>query len=104
MGGIFVKKKSIIIHVFVVMVIFAVINCVTFSRPIIASESIKREKIIISISIKEGDTLWSIASEYYTSDYKDMNEFIDAIKHCNGISEQIKIGQKILIPCYRKYL
>lgn len=95
------KKKSIVMYMVIVAATVFIVDFFTDSKPVEASQNVQREKVVISVLIEEGDTLWSIASEYYTDDYVDMNEFIHDIKACNGISDQIKIGQKILIPCYR---
>ena len=95
------KKDNIVMYVFMVAAAVFIIYFLMGSKPIKASENIQREKIIISVSIEEGDTLWSIASEYYTEEYKDIHELISEIKNCNGISDEVKIGQKILVPYYR---
>ncbi len=98
------KKRSIIVYAFMVVMAAFIVNLFTATSQVEASENIEREKVVISVEIEEGDTLWSIASEYYTDEYKDMNEFIDAIKKCNAISDEVKIGQKILVPYYRVVL
>ena len=61
----------------------------------------QREKQISVICVKEGDTVWSIASEFYTDEYTDLNELVTEIMCCNGISEQIRIGQNIVVPHYQ---
>ena len=94
-------KKNILLYVFMIATAVFIFYFFVVPKPIKASEQIQREKIIISVPIKEGDTLWSIASEYYTDDYTDINELINEIKNCNGISDKIKIGETILVPCYR---
>ena len=65
-------------------------------------ENLKKEKIVSVVSVEEGDTIWSIAAEFYTEDYHDINELVDEIMHCNGISEEIRIGQNIFVPHYRQ--
>ena len=94
------KKRNVMVYVFMVVFTAFIVNMFVSANQVQASENIVREKIVISVEIKEGDTLWAIASEYYTDDYKDINELIDAIKKCNGISDQLKIGDKILVPYY----
>ncbi|WP_205839240.1 LysM peptidoglycan-binding domain-containing protein [Velocimicrobium porci] len=85
-----------------IMIFFTALFITLFiiSEPAIASFSGEKEKVIICVEIKEGDTLWKIAEQYYTDDYKTMNLYIREIKKCNGITEHIKVGQKILIPHY----
>jgi hypothetical protein len=60
------------------------------------------EKTVSVVSVKEGDTIWSIAADFYTEDYKNMNELVDEIKSCNGSSDRIFIGQKLFVPHYRE--
>lgn len=64
------------------------------------TDSSRGEKTVSVICVKEGDTLWSIASDFYTEDYKDMYELIDEIKSCNGSSDSVFIGQRLFIPHY----
>ncbi|MFV0344061.1 MAG: LysM peptidoglycan-binding domain-containing protein [Anaerocolumna sp.] len=59
-------------------------------------------KQIISLKIQEGDTLWGIASEYITSEYDNMNEFIEEIKTTNGLSsDTIHEGAYLIVPYYQ---
>lgn len=98
------KKREAAAYLIITILILCIMHSASLTSQVEASENVVREKVIISIVIKEGDTLWSVASEYYTEEYSDMNELIHAIKKCNGISDKIKIGQKLLIPYYRTIL
>lgn len=61
----------------------------------------ERAKNAKRIMIKKGDTLWEIASVYYSEEYKDMYEFIEEIKTCNSItSDVIYEGKYLIIPYY----
>lgn len=62
---------------------------------------VKKEKIVSVVCVKEGDTIWSIASDFYTDEYTDLNDLINEIKKCNDITDHICIGQNLLIPHYR---
>lgn len=95
------KKRSLIMYAMMLVLAVFMVNMFGSANQVEASENIVREKVVISVEVKDGDTLWGIASEYYTDEYEDVNELIDAIKKCNGISEHLKIGQKILVPYYR---
>jgi len=60
-----------------------------------------RERHIISVQIEEGDSLWSLAEEYYTSDYKSIRNYVKEIKRTNGLSsDTIHAGCYLTIPCY----
>ena len=61
-----------------------------------------RERYYETITIKAGDSLWSIASEYRTGEYKDNNEYIDDLMFVNNLdSEFITAGQNLIIIRYR---
>ncbi len=71
------------------------------TKTVTAQRTVERRKQVISLEIQKGDTLWSIASAFYTNDYDDMNEYIEEIKDSNGmISDQINTGNYIIVPYY----
>ena len=56
---------------------------------------------ISSVLIEEGDTLWSLASEYYTDEFSSVADYLIEIKRMNGISsDTLYAGNYILIPQY----
>ena len=58
-------------------------------------------KYYTSIRVESGDTLWSIASDYITDEYKDMNEYIHEICSINHIfKDEIYAGEYLIIPYY----
>ncbi|BBF42360.1 hypothetical protein lbkm_1042 [Lachnospiraceae bacterium KM106-2] len=75
-----------------------------FTRPVFASNSPKDSKRafrIANVEVKEGDSLWNLAKEYYTDDYENMDHYIDEIKECNSmIDDKIYSGGYIVIPYY----
>ncbi len=65
------------------------------------NEEEKIYKYYTSISIKKGDTLWSIASEYMTAEYDSIEEYIMEVKKLNHISgNKIYTGKYLTIPYY----
>lgn len=61
----------------------------------------KFNKYYTSISIKKGDTLWSIASEYMTAEYDNIEEYILEVKRINHISgDTIYAGRYLTVPYY----
>lgn len=66
------------------------------------TDSHRTEKVVSVVSVREGDTLWSIAADFYTEDYSDINELVKEIEKCNGISEHIRIGQNLYVPHYKQ--
>lgn len=56
---------------------------------------------ITSVQIEEGDSLWSLASEYYTEEFSSITNYIAEIKRMNGLSsDTLYAGCYILIPQY----
>ena len=55
-----------------------------------------------SITIENGDTLWSIAQEYMDdSHYGSINEYINEVKQMNTLyNDDITYGQHLIIPYY----
>ncbi len=58
-------------------------------------------KYYTSVEIKNGDTLWDIASEYMTDEYGSLQEYVAEVKELNNLpSDNIRSGQSIVIPYY----
>lgn len=86
------------IAVFFVLVLFSIYF---FSKTVTAERNTERVKLVSSVEIKEGDTLWSIASDYISEEYSNMKEYIKEIKECNGLaSDTIHEGNYIIVPYY----
>lgn len=96
------KKKSIIIIGFLI-IIFLIISMNIITRTVTAASAVQtRNKTVTSVEIKKGDSLWSIASEYYTEECGDMKKYINEIKKSNGIcSDLICYGENIIVPYYK---
>lgn len=59
------------------------------------------DKNCVSIRIEEGDTLWSIAEQFYVPECGSMKEYIKEIKKTNSLhSDLIHSGNYLLIPYY----
>lgn len=58
-------------------------------------------KYYTSIRVEAGDTLWTIAANYITDEYKDRNEYIEEVCYINHISQnEIHAGQYLVVPYY----
>lgn len=86
------------IGVLLVVVLFSVFF---FSKTVTAQREGDRVKLITSVEVKKGDTLWSIATVYMTEEYNDINDYIKEIKSCNGLAtDNINAGNYIIVPYY----
>ena len=85
-----------------VLLLFILIFSVGFiTKTVTAQRAGERVKLVTSIEIQRGDTLWSIASKYYSDEYDDMNDYIKEIKYSNGMySDDIHTGNYIIVPYY----
>lgn len=62
---------------------------------------IPQYKYYKSITIEQGDSLWSIAQEYRTNAYEDTQEYIDELIQLNGLtSKTIHEGQHLVVAYY----
>jgi cell division protein YceG involved in septum cleavage len=85
----------------IVLILLLLFSAFFFSKTVTAQRNIDRTKFVTSVEIKKGDTLWSIASEYISDEYGDMNEYISEIKDSNGmVSDTINVGSYLIIPYY----
>lgn len=58
-------------------------------------------KYYTSVEIKNGDTLWDIASKYMTEEYGSLQEYVEEVKELNHLpSDNIRSGQSIVVPYY----
>lgn len=90
--------KQLIITICAIIIVLAslvppIVNAST-SRP-------ERTMQVKSIEIQDGDSLWSIAKQYYTDEYASLSDYIEEIKESNNMSEDtIHTGNYIIIPYY----
>ncbi len=81
-----------------VLVLFSI---VFVTKTVTAERNTNRTKMITSVQIKKGDTLWSIAKSYISEEYNDIGDYIDEIKTSNGLtSDTIHAGNYIIVPYY----
>ena len=99
-----VRDEKIVLISALFLTVAVVIGMITFGavRTQAAPAEIS-QKQYTSIEVQSGDTLWSIASDYITDDYSDMNEYIEEVRNINKIlGDDIRAGQYITVPYYEK--
>ncbi len=58
-------------------------------------------KYYTSIRIKSGDTLTSIARQYYTLDFSSLADYIREVRFINHLdSDRIVAGKRLIVPYY----
>lgn len=91
---------------FSLMLCTALLGISLFSlHPLLAAadSNVKAVKVVNSVMIEEGDSLWSIAERYYTKDFKSMKNYIKEIKMTNHLSsDTIHAGNYLIVPYYEK--
>jgi cell division protein YceG involved in septum cleavage len=97
----FIEKKP---AVFITSTLLLGIMILSFSIISINASADKvplREKMVKSVKIESGDTLWSIANDYMTKEYSDITLYIEEIKRSNGLADDtIHEGHYIIVPYY----
>lgn len=94
------RRMLILLAVMLMITIGSVIFGSSFTSAQ-AQESELAYKYYKSIVIEKGDSLWSIAQEYMTSDYDNTQEYIEELIQLNSLtSETIHAGQHLLVAYY----
>ena len=58
-------------------------------------------KYYTTVYVETGDSLWSIASEYATEEYSDLDMYIAEVQQINGLKgTQLQHGSYICVPYY----
>jgi LysM repeat protein len=58
-------------------------------------------KYYTSVSVHSGDTLWSIAQDYLSPEYKDSYAYIDEVCRINHLHSDVLIpGDTLMVPYY----
>ena len=88
------------------MVVAAAVCIILFSNKNVtnASESgnsVQLSKYYKTITIEKGDTLWSIAKEYKSGDYRTVQDYVEELRSMNNLhSDNILAGQKLIVAYF----
>jgi LysM repeat protein len=95
------NKKRVWVAGIAVLLLLILISVFSLTKTVTAQPCGERVKLVTSIEVKKGDTLWSIASTYISDEYDNVNDYIKEIKDSNGItSDEIHAGNFIIVPYY----
>lgn len=95
------NKKRIWILGAAILLAVVLFSVLFITKTVTAQRDGNRAKLVTSIEVENGDTLWSIASDFISDEYNDMNEYISEIKVSNGMtSDDIHVGNYIIVPYY----
>ncbi|MBE5950240.1 MAG: LysM peptidoglycan-binding domain-containing protein [Lachnospiraceae bacterium] len=95
-----IRKRMILLFVFTAFVILTVMLFLPGKTAAAKNEPTGTYRIL-SIEIETGDSLWSIATEYFTEDFGSIPSYIREIKRMNGLnSDTLYAGDYIVVPCY----
>lgn len=88
-----------------VIVIAVVILSIIFGSKFAYADSsdpgMTSQKYFKSITIESGDTLTSIASENISSEYKNVQQYINEVKRMNYmLDDEINVGDSLIVPYY----
>ena len=105
-----IRRKQQVLHQRIVVMVLTI--CIILCGVLIgsgimaagkskASEKNASFKYYTSIEIEQGDTLWSIASEYISAEYDSIQDYIEEVKELNQLGpDDIHAGQYLMIPYY----
>ncbi len=94
------RVALVIISVFIIMIGCVICGSI-FTSAKNPETDIPQYKYYKSITIEQGDSLWSIAEQYCNDEYKDTYEYINEIKQLNGLdADTIHEGQHLVVAYY----
>lgn len=84
-----------------VVLLLILLSAGLITQTVKAERTGNRAKLITSVEVKKGDSLWSIAAGYMSDEYDNIHDYIEEIMKSNGMaSEEIHAGNFIIVPYY----
>ena len=96
------KRRMILLLAALFVITVGSIVCGSiFSSAKDPATDIPQYKYYKSITIEQGDSLWSIAQEYRSDTYEDVQEYINELVQLNGLTSMtIHEGQHLVVAYY----
>ena len=103
------KTKAALVKFSLAVLVVAAIVCVILvsNHSVINADEngtpVKLEKYYKTITVQQGDSLWSIAKEYKSGDYRTVQDYVDELKSMNNLgSDQITAGNKLVVAYFEE--
>lgn len=96
--------KAVVAMIICVLAVVIALSAGLFTRNVNAHDNDILHKYYTSITVQPGDSLWSIADEYYQLGYDSQKEYINEVMQINHITDADDLisGTSIVIPYYRE--
>ncbi len=95
------KRRMVLLLMTILFITIGTIifgSCFTLAKD---NDTESSYKYYTSITIQEGDSLWSIAEEYRSEHYESIQDYIDELVVLNDLtSETIHAGQHLMVAYY----
>lgn len=85
----------------ITLVLFLSVSLFIIKAKASSQEEALKYKYYTSITIESGETLWDIANEYASDDFRSITAYVNEVKHINHINDsRIYAGERLIIPYY----
>jgi len=97
------QRSILALSIILSFCILSILFCTIFTYASAGTTTHDSEKYYKSVTIQSGDTLYTIADAYISTEYKNKEQYINEVKKINYILEEdtIQAGNNIIIPYYR---
>ena len=95
------RIRSLLLVLISVILTTAAVLTITAHKANADRMDVPTYKYYTSVSVKSGDTLWSIAQEYISCEYEDTNDYIREVRSINHlVGNDLTPGEYLTVPYY----
>ncbi len=96
------QRKKWIGIIFIILIVLCIFKGGTMIADAYADKTNEKHKYYESICIQNGDTLWSIAGQYISEEYGNMDQYIKELMQINGLkTDGIQTGNYLTVVYYK---